>query len=145
MTSQLTKDVKTHIVVTYSNIKHYITSEQELNLRTLGDRDKIYTDTGLLKINNIKDVLSVEEYYNNNPKERPQFENISYKEIPKISYSAKRNLKNLKTIRDSFLKYFNGRELKINQQEILKRMNFRIDNFKVGDIVSPSGIFFGIK
>ena len=63
--------MKTHIIVTYTGSKIEITAEQELKLRHLGKDDKVYIDSHLVKGSNIAEVLPIETYYQNHPKERP--------------------------------------------------------------------------
>lgn len=145
MTSQISNNLSTHVVLTYSNNCYFITQKQEIALRSMNDNDRFYVNTFMVRVNTIKEILPIEEYYQNHPDKRPQYDNYENKTLEKIPYSAQRHLNGLKEMRRGFLNHFSGRELPAQSKKILETMDFRINNFKFGDKVDIAGIYFGIK
>ena len=142
---QLTTNLKNYILITFTRSKYYITPKQAEDISKMGSNEKIILDGATINTSSIAEILSLEDYYNSHPEERPKSETPEFKPPEDIPYSAKRHLNALKSIRRGFVKHFDGREMSIGQKEMLKRMDNRIKNFKVGDRVSPGEIFFGDK
>lgn len=143
--NQLSTEVKTHVLITFSGSKHMITDEQEKTLRKASDQDRIYIGSTMIRVSTIKQVMPIEEYYQQFPEERPQYSNYSYKPTPEMPYSAKRHYNAIVSMRSGFLKHFNGRELNNKAQKILDVMNYRIKNFKPGDTANPGAIYVAAK
>ncbi|MCK5061737.1 hypothetical protein KAR28_04250 [Candidatus Parcubacteria bacterium] len=146
MTYQISKNLNTHVILTYAGSKYYITAKQEIALRKLSDNDKFYNNDRMVRVNTIKEIMPIAEYYNSHPKERPHYNNYDDKKLPeRLPYSAKRQLKNLKAMRNGFLRNFYNKEISGRSKEILENINTRIDNFKHGNVANPAQVFFGDK
>jgi hypothetical protein len=91
MTSQISNNLSTHVVLTYSNNCYFITQNQEIALRSMNDNDRFYVNNFMVRVNTIKEILLIEDYYNNHPDKRPQndiYENktLEKKRKPSKSY-----------------------------------------------------------
>jgi len=59
---QLTTDVITHYVVTYTGVHYPLTSTQELSLKGMTLQDRITLDNNTIFVKNIADILTKEKY-----------------------------------------------------------------------------------
>jgi len=84
MTNEITKDVLTHVAITFSKTKHYLTTLQNEKLKTLGDKERLILGNSFLRISSISEILPLSDYYKSHPKERPQYDNIKkFPDLPK--------------------------------------------------------------
>lgn len=129
MTSQLSKEIKTHIVITINKNKYFITSQQEIFLRTAEMRDSIYTDKGMFKVHQITEILPIEEYYNNNPEERPQYDNYPKISLPATmkNFTPARHKKAIDCMAKGFKKHFGTRPIPPVSQKMLDQFVLRLN------------------
>ena len=67
-----------------------------------------------------------------------------FQSLPRPSYSFKRHLKHLLSVKKRFLSYFEGREIPDGSQKILDKINEAIQRVKNGenvDMSSPAKLF----
>lgn len=144
--SNLTTNLKTHIIITFTGGKYFITQEQYNVISKMDNNKKIILPSAVINTNVISEIQTINEYYNNHPDERPQFDNYDNKKLPeRLPYSAKRHFNALNEMKKGFLRHFIGRTIPEKSQAILDNINEKIKNFKHGDITSPAQIFFGNK
>lgn len=129
MTSQISKDIKTHIILTYAGSKYYINPKQEFALRSMDDNQRVYIDDRMVRINTIKEILPIDEYYKYNPSERPQYTNYSIdaNKIPeRRPFKRDRYINALKSMRSGFEEHWYGREMNKAGKNIHELMNRKI-------------------
>lgn len=68
---ELSKDTKTHVILTFAGTKHHITSEQNEKLKFVGEKDFFQVDGTMLKMSTVSAIMPIEEYYLSKPDERP--------------------------------------------------------------------------
>jgi len=118
---------KTHIISTFSGNKHFITAEQEAAVRKLSCTDQINTDTGIVRIMAIKEILPIETYYSFHPEEVPH--KARETELPKTQpFNKKRYVRALEQMIVGFKRHFQGRGLPEKSQSMLDNMEKRLDN-----------------
>ena len=61
----------THLVLTFSGSKIPVNEEQHDRLRNLGLKDNISIDGHFIKGSSISEIIPIEDYYHDHPKERP--------------------------------------------------------------------------
>ena len=61
----------THLVLTFSGSKIPVNEEQHDRLRNLGLKDNISIDGHFIKGSSISEIIPIEDYYMDHPKERP--------------------------------------------------------------------------
>lgn len=132
MTYQISKEINTHVVLTYSGSKHFITSKQELALRGMNDNDRFYVNDKMVRVNTIKEIMSVEDFYKNNPKERPTYTNYTYSDyssqISRILSPAKDKNRALKGMIKGLNKYIRENPPAEKAKELLKNMEQKLAN-----------------
>jgi hypothetical protein len=139
MTYQISKDLKTHVVLTFSGSEHFINAKQELALRQMSDSDRLYLDEAMVRVNTIKEIVPIETYYKNNPEKRPRYENYTYNDASRIPKTPNINrLRALKSMKRGFLKHFHGREMGEYAKNILKNMDAVIARAETGQEVEIS-------
>lgn len=81
---KLTTEVKNYIIITFSKDKHWIT-EKQYEVISKCDGGKII-NLGHTTINtsNIASIMTEAEYHNQFPKERPQHDNFTCKDVSRI-------------------------------------------------------------
>ena len=62
---------KTHVIITFSKTKHFITSAQNETLKHLRDGDSIDLDGSRIRASTISVIMPIQEYYQNFPDQRP--------------------------------------------------------------------------
>ena len=132
------KNVKTHILITYAGTKHFLTAEQELSLRGMADSDRVYTEKGMVRVNTIKEILPVDEYYLEHPEQRPVINSGPTTFPPTMPYSQTRHRRALDNMRRGFTGYFTGREMPKKAKKILENFDRAIKRL---DTISPGKIF----
>jgi hypothetical protein len=73
-----TKEIKTHVVKTFTGGHYHITAEQEIRLRSLSENQNIEIDGSIVKGKNIAEVVTTEKYYEQYPQKRPEHSNYTY-------------------------------------------------------------------
>lgn len=69
--NEISTEVKTYAVVTYTGVHYLITENQESQLRNLGLNDEIDIDGNIVKMKNIADILTIQKYYETYPDKKP--------------------------------------------------------------------------
>lgn len=68
----LSTDVKTHAIITYTKTHYLINAKQHEALKTLGGGEEIVIEGNRVKGNNIADIMTIEKYYETYPAKRPE-------------------------------------------------------------------------
>jgi len=63
---------KTWVLITFAGSHHFITDEQELAIRKMSANDRIYTEKGMVRASTIKEIMTIEGYYELYPERRPE-------------------------------------------------------------------------
>jgi len=129
----LNTNVYTDVIITYTKISHFITSEEEVKLRTISLGTQIILKSGeRVATSNIADIIPIKKYYETFPDKKPiselksfNFDILGIEESLK-PYTKERRKKNLTNMRDRFLESFNGRPLNYEAKKLLTDMNMRI-------------------
>lgn len=74
----LSTEVKTHVVKTYSGGTYFINNSQHQQLTRLGVNDNITLEGCIIKGRNISEILTTAKYYEMHPDKRPVNENYTY-------------------------------------------------------------------
>ena len=119
MQSLLT-NLKTHAVITFTNVHYLINQSQYSFLSRAGKGEEITVDGNLLKTNNIADILTLEKYYETYPEKKP----LVYQPLPdyeRVVYNKQQLIKALSEIIKGFKKH------SPQSQKILEYMEMKLD------------------
>jgi len=131
--TQLTTNVKTHVIITFSGSHHFINATQEKRLQSLSKDDQIEIDGNTIFIKSISEIITVNKYYQTFPDRKEQDTAYTAKpkhyetlinRIHKEGEAFKGLLKGLKRFCDG-----NPKSLKANKfyQEQLKKYNLKYE------------------
>lgn len=76
MTNEISKDLKTHVIITFNRNIHFITLNQKNKIEMLTDKERISLGESFIRVSSISEMLPIEDYYKTHPKERPQYNNV---------------------------------------------------------------------
>ena len=76
MTNEISKDLVTHIIITFNRNIHFITINQKEKIELLTDKERISLGDSFIRVSSISEMLPIRDYYKTHPKERPQYDNI---------------------------------------------------------------------
>ncbi len=81
--TNLSKDVNTHVVITFQRSKYFITAKQHEILLNADSSKIMNIGEATIRVSTIAEATTIEKYYQDHPKERPQYENhTKQKELP---------------------------------------------------------------
>jgi hypothetical protein len=123
---QLSTNLKTHAVITFTNVHYLINQSQYSFLSQAGKGEEITVDGNLLKTNNIADILTLEKYYETYPEKKP----LSYQPLPdyeRVVFSKEKLVRALSEIIRGFKKHFGDRKLPPQSQNILAHMEAKLE------------------
>lgn len=128
MTTQVSNEVKNFVLITYAKTKYFITEKQYTTILSIGQGKIIKSGEFTINTSTIAEILPVEDYYQNNPKERPQHTNYSFerpKYTPETKMTKVRYLRALNGMLKGVKKYIrqsgNPSEWSLKKEEELTR------------------------
>jgi hypothetical protein len=117
----LSKKVFTNVIKTYSDSVFFLTAEDNQRLLTVGASDWFSIDGQRIKGSNISEILTIQEYYKQNPEAKP----VSYPDFTgtkPTQYSKKKTIRNINSMISGFKKVFEGRDVPEPSKIILEKM-----------------------
>jgi len=102
----LSTEVKTHVIITFNRIAHFITFKNYKIITTSGIDGFIQVGDSTIKMSSISEIVTIEDYYKANPSKRPTHNNYPVMEtLPEKSFiSESRRKKRLELMKNGFLK-----------------------------------------
>jgi hypothetical protein len=79
----LTTDVKTHVIITFTKSHHMINQKQFNVISQMGAGQQILIDGNLIKTNNIAEILDIQKYWEIYPQNKSYGQ--PYSDLPRIS------------------------------------------------------------
>lgn len=76
----LTTEVKTNVIITFTKSHYFITDQQNERLKKLSLTDKIEINGNMVSIGNIAEIQTIEEYYKQHPEKEWQEPRNAFKE-----------------------------------------------------------------
>ena len=80
--NQLTTNVKSHVIITFTKSHHFITQKQHDSLINMGQNAQIIVDGNLIKTSNIAEIISTAKYYETYPEKQAKNYGQPYSEVP---------------------------------------------------------------
>lgn len=126
--NQLTTEVKTHVLITYSKSTYFLTKNQEAKLKYIGLNDTIEIDGNKIKGANIAEIIKIEEYYKQHPQKREEHTNYTFEEFKSYQttkiepVTKEKRIRALRSMIKGFKEYFSNKEIPKHSQAILSRM-----------------------
>jgi hypothetical protein len=113
MTQEISKNVKTHVILTFQKNKHFISQAVNEQLQKLSNNDMIKLDDGrMLRLSTVAEILPIEEYYKNHPDERPQYNNYTNPKLEKVepmtSWSKRKQIRIYESCLKGIRKYMDS-------------------------------------
>lgn len=136
--NELSREIKTHVAITYAGGHYFITSEQEemINGRHKTIKflktDNIRLDGCTVRISNISETPTVEKYYEIYPAKKPVngYINFSFKKVkrPGLSEDRRREIyrQNILDLKNRF----SEKEMPQGARELIQRMEEVIKNME---------------
>lgn len=84
----LTTDIKTHVIITFSKSHHFITSKQNDWLIRQGKDVKFTVEGSSVTTNNIAEILTIQKYYETFPDKQPKTYGQPYSEQEPITFDG---------------------------------------------------------
>ncbi len=129
---ELITNPKTHVIITWKDGEYYINNKQHEIVLNIGLNDTITIDGNTIYGKSISEIITVEEKnrrdFNIKTTIEPDyFKNYSGLSMSVENFTPSRRKKAMEKVRDSFIKYFEGKTMSEGAKVVLKNINYRVD------------------
>lgn len=121
----LSTEVKKYVLITLAGTKHFLTTEQEINLRKIGKGDSFVVEGAKIWEHQISMIMTTGEYYKQFPEEAPEYRPIFTTEKPK-PFTRERHIRGLENMINGFKSVFAGRKMPEKSNAILVKMESKL-------------------
>jgi hypothetical protein len=117
--TQLSTEIKTHVIITFNKNKYFITDRQHEQIKQMSDNQKFNVNGETINTSSIAEIISVERYSDN---EKTYHSNYSMPIFRSSIFGSIKRESAKRSMINGFKQHFSGREMPENAKKILKRM-----------------------
>lgn len=128
----LSTNVITHVIITYTGGHYKITEQQEKILQRVGQDQIIEVEGNKIKGRNISEVMTIEKYHETFPNKKPEYHN--YPKLPEYEeniFTKSKRIKSLESIIAGFKKHFGNKQIPSQSIAMLNKMKEKLEEAKI--------------